>query len=81
MLFKINSDAAYLVCPEAQSRARGYHYLENKHNNLFNKPIYLLAKIIENVIALAAEAEVAGLSMNAQQAVPMRLTLGDMGYK
>ena len=29
----------------------------------------------------AAEAKVAGLFMNAQQAVPMQLTLEDMGHK
>ena len=81
MLFKIDSDAAYLVCPEARSRAEGYHYLGNKDNNLFNGPIYVLAKIIKNVMVLAAEAEVAGLFMNAQQAVPMQLTLEDMGHK
>ena len=81
MLYKIDSDAAYLVCPEAKSRAGGYHYLGNKDDNLFNGPIYVLAKIIKNVMASAAEAEVTGLFMNAQQAVPMRLTLKDMGHK
>ena len=81
MLYKIGSDAAYLVCPEARSRAGGYHYLGNKDDNLFNGPIYVLAKIIKNVTESAAEAEVAGLFMKAQQAVPMRLTLGDMRHK
>ena len=81
MLYKIDSDAAYLVCPEAWSSTGGYHYLENKDNNLFNGPIYVLAKIIKNVMASAVEAEVAGLFMNAQQAVPMQLTLGDMGHE
>ena len=81
MLYKIDSDAAYLVCPEARSRAGGYHYLGNKDDNLFNGPIYVLAKIIKNVMASAAEAEVAGLFMNAQHAVPIRLTLEDMGHK
>lgn len=32
-------------------------------------------------MASAAEAEVAGLFMNTQQAVPMQLTLVDMGHK
>ena len=32
-------------------------------------------------MASAAEAEVAGLFMNAQHAVPIRLTLEDMGHK
>ena len=81
MLYKINSDAAYLVCPEAQSRAEGYYYLGNKDNNLFNGPIYVLAKIIKNVMASAEEAEVAGLFMNAQQVLPMQLILEDMGRK
>ena len=81
MFYKIDSDAAYLVCPEAWSRTGGYHCLGNKTDNLFNVPIYILDKIIKNVMASAAEAEVAGLFMNAQQAVPMRLTLGDMGHK
>ena len=61
MLYQIDSDAAYLVCPEARSRAGGYHYLGNTDNNLFNGPIYILATIIKNVMALAAEAEVAGM--------------------
>ena len=30
-ILTMNSDAAYLVTPEAQSRAREYHYLTN-HN-------------------------------------------------
>ena len=50
MLYKIDSDAAYLVCPEARSRAGGYHYLGNTNNNLVNGPIHILAKIIKNVI-------------------------------
>ena len=34
MIYKIDSDVAYLVCPEAGSRAGGYHYLENTDDNL-----------------------------------------------
>ena len=47
MLYKIDSDAAYLLCPETQSRAVGYHYLGNADDNLFNDPIHVLAKIIK----------------------------------
>ena len=71
MLYKISSDAAYLVCPEATSRAGGYHYLGNADNNLFNGPIYILATIIKNAMASAVEAEVAGLFINANKAVPI----------
>ena len=80
MLYKIDSDAAYLVYPQAQSRAGGYHYLGNADDNLFNGPIHVLAKIIKNVMSSAAEAELAGLFMNAQHAIPIRLTLEDMGH-
>ena len=47
MLYKIDSNAVYLVCPEARSRAGGYHYLRNIDNNLFNGPMHVLAKIIK----------------------------------
>ena len=80
MLYKIDSNAAYLVCSDARSRAGGYHYLGNANNNLFNWPIYILATIIKNVIASAAEAEVAGLFMNANKAIPIRHTLIVMGH-
>ena len=81
MLYKIDSNTAYLVYPEARSRAGGYHYLGNKDDNFFNGSIYVLAKIIKNVMVSAAEAEVAELFTNTQQAVHMRLNLGDMGNK
>ena len=48
MLYKIDSNTAYLVCPEARSRAGWYHYLGNADGNLFNRPIHLLAKIIKD---------------------------------
>ena len=80
MLYKVDSDAAYLVCPDARSQAGGYHYVGNADNNLFNGPIYILTTIIKNVTASAAEAEVAGLFMNANKAIPIRHTLIEMGH-
>ena len=80
MLYKIDSDAAYLMCPEARSRAGGYHYLGNADDNLFNGPIHVLTKVIQNVMSLAAESEVADLFMNVQHAVLIRLTLKDTGH-
>jgi hypothetical protein len=65
MILELDSDAAYLVCPEAQSRAGGYFFLGNKDRKLFNGALMVLAKIIKNVMASAAESEVAGLYMNA----------------
>ena len=40
-----------------------------------NGSIAVIAKIIKNVVASAAEAEVGALFMNAQLAAPMRTTL------
>ena len=80
MIYKNDSDAAYLVCPEVRSRAGGYHYLGNTDNNLYNGPIHVFTKIIKNIMSSAAESEVASLFMNAHHAVPINLTLEDMGH-
>lgn len=81
MILQTDSDSAYLVCPKARSRAGGYHFLGSKDRKQFNGPIMVLAKIIKTVMASAAEAEVAALFMNAQEAVPMlRVALEDLGH-
>jgi hypothetical protein len=80
MMLKIDSDAAYLVQPEARSCAGGYHYLSSKYGTLFNETIIVLAKMIKNVMASAAEAEVAGLFLNAQEGVSERNCLIEMGH-
>jgi hypothetical protein len=80
MIFKIDSNAAYLVRPEARSQAGGYHYLGSKDGTFFNRPIIVLAKIMKNVMASAAEAEVTGIYLNAQEGVSERDCLIEMGY-
>ena len=45
-----------------------------------NSPIWILAKVIKNVMARAAEAKVARLFMNAQEAVMTRICLIEMGH-
>ena len=80
MILQGDSDAAYLVCPQARSRAGGYIFVGNKNRNLFNGPILVLARVIKNVMASAAEAEVAALYMNAQELVPMRQCLIELGH-
>ena len=81
MILTLDSDAAYLNAPKARSRAGGYHYLENRDGKLFNGPIYILAKVIKAVMSAASEAECGALFMNAQQAVPMRITLEELKWK
>ena len=61
MQLMVDSDAAYFVVPKARSRVAGYHYIGNKYGKLFHGPIYVLAKVIKVVMALAAEAECGGL--------------------
>jgi hypothetical protein len=80
MILYIISDAAYLVCPMARSRAGGYHYLGNKDGKLFNAAIFVLAKVIKSVMASASESEVGSLFMNGQEAISSRNCLIDMGH-
>ena len=80
MILRVDSDAAYLVAPEARSRAGGYQYLSDKEGTVFNGPVLVLAKVIKNVMASATEAELAALFMNAQEAVGIRNCLEAMGF-
>ena len=80
MILFIDSDAAYLVKNGAKSRAAGFFYLGNKDGTIINGSILVLAKIIKFVMSSAAEAEIAGLFMNAKQAIPLRQTLIEMGF-
>ena len=80
MILKVNSDAVYLVSPPAESRAGGYHFLGNTDKTQFNGPILILVKIIKNVMASAAEAEVAALYLNAQEVLAIRQCLIELGH-
>ncbi len=80
MIIQGDSDAAYLVEPDARSRAGGFHFLGNKEHTMFNGPIHVLAKTIKAVMASAMEAEMKALFMNAQLLVEYRQTLEDMGH-
>ena len=77
----IDSNATYLVAKRARSRAGGYHYLGNLDETLFNGPIYILAKIIKEVMASVAESECGSLYINAQHAVPFIITLEELGHE
>ena len=80
MILNVDSDAAYLVHPKARSRAGGYLFLGNADRTQFNGFILVLAKIIKNVMASAAEAEVGALYMNAQEALAIRQCLIELGH-
>ena len=81
MILTLNSDAAYLNAPKARNRAGGYHYLGNRDGKLFNGPIYILAKVIKAIMSAASEAECGALFINAQKAIPARITLEELKWK
>ncbi|CAJ1934140.1 unnamed protein product [Cylindrotheca closterium] len=83
----IESDASYLSESKARSRAAGYHYLGPAPTDLKNitppprnGAISVPCKILKNVLASAAEAELAGLFINGQEAIPERVTLAELGH-
>ena len=45
-----------------------------------NGAIHVIAKMTKNVVSSAAEAEIAGIFTNAKEAVPIKLTLEEMGH-
>ena len=80
MILTSQSDAAYLVARQARSRAGGFHYLGNKDKTILNGSISVIATIIKNVMASAAEAEIGALFINARHALPIRVTLIELGH-
>lgn len=50
MLLTIDSEAAYLIVLNAQSRAAGYYFLGDKGGEIFNGSICIFSKMIRNVM-------------------------------
>jgi hypothetical protein len=83
MVLHTESDASYL---SAKSRAAGYHYLsiDPKGQNIpyppNNGPVLVTSKVIKETVASAAEAELAALFHNGQDAYSLRVALEEMGH-
>ena len=79
MILNIHSDASNLTASHAQIRVGGHFFLSSiPRNNTkikLNGAIYYLCTTLKIVAASAAEAELAALFYNAQQAKIIRLTL------
>ena len=84
MVLCVHSDASYLSFPKARSRAGGMHFLSNKpprpHDPKKLEPtlngiVYVVCKILRNIMASVEEAELGALFLNLQEAVPVRITL------
>jgi hypothetical protein len=85
MILHIDTDAAYLVMPNAKSRIAGYFYLSTHPDDKgtpvpLNGPIHVECTTIKHVVGSAAEAECGGCYHNAQKAVPIRIALEDLGH-
>ena len=87
MVLAVCSDAAYLALPNARSRAAGHFFLTDlpsatslPPNPKLNGAIHVLCKTIRTVAASASEAETGSLFLNAQEAVPIRTALIEMGH-
>ena len=84
MILHVHSDASYLSEPKARSRAGGHFFLANTPETgkpvLNNGAIHNIATIIRNVMASAAEAELAALFVAAKEATVLRTTLEEMGH-
>ena len=69
MVLWIDSDAAYLVMPNARSRIAGYFQLNDDPKRVphstINGVILVECKTLKHVVSSAAEAETAGVFINA----------------
>ncbi len=81
MILNVHSDASYLSAPHACSRAGGYFFLGSLPvDGELNSAIHITCTILKLVAALAAEAELGALFLNAQETKVMRLTLLELGH-
>eukprot|EP00957_Ditylum_brightwellii_P197366 15036799-Ditylum_brightwellii.AAC.1 len=86
MILYIHSDVAYMVLPEAWSRAGGHFYLSIKTStaNAIDMPtngtIHNECSTICNIMGTATEAEVCGLYVNCQQGEEFHMSLQEIGH-
>jgi len=85
MVLHIDSDAAYLVMPNAKSRIAGYFQLNNHPQRIahpeVNGAILVICKALKYVVSSVAESEIAGVFFNAQKAIPIRYMLEQLGHQ
>ena len=86
MILCVISDAAYLVLPDACSRAAGLFFISNKitsnpPNPKHNGAVHVLCKTLKGVPASASKAETGGLFLSAQDAVPMITALEELVHQ
>ena len=84
MILFIHSDASYLSVTKSRSRASGLFLLSDtkpdaitfsEYTPILNGFIFIMCKILRNIMASTPEAEYGALFLNGQAAVPIRTTL------
>jgi hypothetical protein len=82
MILKIHSDAGYNNEPKARSRAGGHFFLGNRtgRTDIHNGAILNPTHILKHVASSAAEAEIGAAFVNFKEAIPIRITLEEMGH-
>ena len=81
MMLDIHSDASYLSESESKSRAAGHFFLGKKNESFNNGAIITISKIIKHVMSSASEAETVAIFYNCKAALPLRVSLEEMGHE
>jgi hypothetical protein len=89
MVLYLHSDASYLSASKVRSRAGGHFFLSDTPSDpkqaprtqpSQNGPVHTTCQIMRNVLASAAEAKIGALFVNGQEALPIRVTLDELGH-
>ena len=89
MVLHIDSDVSYLSEPRSSSRTGVYYYLRSltsdptknpKISPPENGPIHTECRILRHVVDSSSKAELGGLFHNGKTAVPLRITLNEIGF-
>ena len=81
MILAIHSDASHLTEPKARNRADGHYYMaDDDEDQPKGGPVHNVAKIIRNVMASTADAEIEALYINSRQAISAQQFLKKMGH-
>eukprot|EP00804_Cyclotella_cryptica_P006018 CCRYP_000254-RA/>CCRYP_000254-RA protein AED:0.42 eAED:0.42 QI:0/0/0/1/0/0/2/0/294 len=76
-----DTDGSYLSELDGKSRAAAYMFLTKKDDPDFhNGAVLILSSIIKHVMASASETEIASLFYGCKEAIPLRVTLEEMGH-
>eukprot|EP00804_Cyclotella_cryptica_P005738 CCRYP_000080-RC/>CCRYP_000080-RC protein AED:0.27 eAED:0.24 QI:0/0/0/1/0.33/0/4/0/743 len=81
MILALDTDGSYLLELGGKSRAAAYMFLTKKDDPDFhNSAVLILSSIIKHVMASSSETEIASLFYVCKAAIPLRITLEEMGH-